>query len=91
MTGEIIATNKGGYEVRISGVRAFVQIHSWRIDLFRTRVRKGKSYEFQITEFKDAKSIVVSRRVLLDSQQAEIRANLSDRLCGDRIQGTSHS
>ena len=28
VTGEIIATNKGGYEVRISGVRAFVQIHS---------------------------------------------------------------
>jgi small subunit ribosomal protein S1 len=88
--GEIVATNKGGYEVRINGVRAFCPNSQLANRFVQNPAQEvGKSYEFQITEFKDAKSIVVSRRVLLESQQAEVRANLSDRIrTGDRIQGT---
>ncbi|MEE2788665.1 MAG: S1 RNA-binding domain-containing protein [Myxococcota bacterium] len=90
VTGEIVAMNKGGFEVRIEGVRAFCP-RSQIGQRFLTEPASeiGKSYEFRITEFKDPKSIVVSRRVLLESQREEIKANISDAIrVGDRLQGT---
>ena len=88
--GEIIAMNKGGFEVRLEGVRAFCP-RSQIGNRFLTEPADevGKTYDFRITEFKDAKSIVVSRRALLESQRAEVQANISDAIrVGDRLQGT---
>lgn len=69
--GSVTAVIKGGYEVKIARSRAFCPFS--QIDLFRTEtpeVHVGQTYTFRITEFKDGgRSIVVSRRVLLDEEQ----------------------
>jgi small subunit ribosomal protein S1 len=69
--GKVEAEVKGGYEVRIAGQRAFCPFS--QIDLRRSDtpgVHVGQTYQFRIIEYKDAgKSIVVSRRVLLEEEQ----------------------
>ncbi|WP_291984660.1 S1 RNA-binding domain-containing protein [Luteitalea sp.] len=69
--GSVTAVIKGGYEVKIARSRAFCPFS--QIDLFRTEtpeVHVGQTYTFRITEFKDGgRSIVVSRRVILDEEQ----------------------
>jgi len=75
--GKVESANKGGYEVRIARERAFCPLS--QIDITRTvdpAIHVGKSYTFRIIEFKDGgKSIVVSRRKLLeDEQQANAAA-----------------
>jgi small subunit ribosomal protein S1 len=69
--GKVESVNKGGYEVRIARERAFCPLS--QIDIARTTdpaVHVGKTYTFRILEFKDGgKSIVVSRRKLLEEEQ----------------------
>jgi small subunit ribosomal protein S1 len=88
--GRIVNVNKGGYEIRINGVRAFCpnsQLAAHFVDEPAREV--GNEYEFMITEFGDGKSLVVSRRVLIDAQRAAMRDTLNDRVrVGDRLQGT---
>src|SRR5687768_1226105 len=80
--GKVEATTKGGYDVRIAGQRAFCPLS--QIDTSRTadpEVHIGKSYTFKIIEFKDdGRSIVVSRRKLLEQEQqasaAAVRASI---------------
>jgi small subunit ribosomal protein S1 len=72
--GKVESVNKGGYEVRIARERAFCPLS--QIDIVRTAdpaVHVGKTYAFRVIEYKDGgKSIVVSRRKLLEEEQ---RAN----------------
>ena len=69
--GKVESVNKGGYEVRIARERAFCPLS--QIDIARTTdpaVHVGKTYAFRILEYKDGgKSIVVSRRKLLEEEQ----------------------
>jgi len=69
--GKVEGANKGGYEVRIARERAFCPLS--QIDIARTAdpaVHVGKTYTFRILEYKDGgKSIVVSRRKLLEEEQ----------------------
>ena len=74
--GKVESVNKGGYEVRIARARAFCPLS--QIDIVRTAdpaVHVGKTYAFHIIEYKDdGKSIVVSRRKLLEEAQQASRA-----------------
>jgi len=71
--GKVEREVKGGYEVRIGRQRAFCPYS--QIDTARSEppTHIGRVYEFRIIEFKDhGRSIVVSRRALLEEkQQAE--------------------
>lgn len=69
--GKVAAAVKGGYEVRIARERGFCPLS--QIDTARTvdpNVHVGKTYAFQVIEFKNGgKDVVVSRRKLLERQQ----------------------
>ena len=71
VTGKVESAIKGGYEVRIARERAFCPLS--QIDIVRTAdpaVHQGKTYTFRVIEYKDGgKSIVVSRRKLLEEEQ----------------------
>ena len=68
--GRVAAVNKGGFEVEISGLRAFCPIS--QIDLQyceRPEEHVGAKYQFRILELKErGKNIIVSRRVLLQEE-----------------------
>jgi small subunit ribosomal protein S1 len=72
--GKVVQEVKGGYEVRIARERAFCPIS--QIDILRTTdpsVHIGKTYAFNIIEYKEGgKNVVVSRRRQLEQEQ---RAN----------------
>jgi small subunit ribosomal protein S1 len=79
--GKVEKAVKGGYEVRMAGLRAFCPFS--QIDTARTEpsAHEGQVYEFRIIEFKDGgKDLVVSRRVLLEEKQkaseAEVRESI---------------
>ena len=68
--GKVESAIKGGYEVRLARERAFCPLS--QIDIVRTAdpaVHVGKTYTFRIIEYKDSKSIVVSRRKQLEEEQ----------------------
>ncbi len=72
--GRVVAVNKGGVEVDISGVRAFCPIS--QIDLGyceNPEEHVGSRYTFRVLEVKErGRNIVVSRRAILEEQRAEI-------------------
>lgn len=79
--GKVEREVKGGYEVRIGRQRAFCPFS--QIDIARTEpaTHLGAVYEFRIIEYKDnGRSIVVSRRMLLEEKQqaeaAEVRRSI---------------
>src|SRR3954466_811255 len=80
--GKIAARNKGGFDVNISGLRAFCplsQIALGKIDNPDQFI--GQSYEFRVTELSDdGRRIVVSRAALLKEANAskaeETRRNI---------------
>ena len=69
--GKVVQEVKGGYEVRIARERAFCPLS--QIDIIRTTdpgVHVGKTYAFNIIEYKDGgKNVVVSRRKQLEQEQ----------------------
>jgi small subunit ribosomal protein S1 len=69
--GRIEKAVKGGYEVRIGGLRGFCPFS--QIDIPRgtdSSAHEGKVYTFRITEYKErGRNIVVSRRALLEKEQ----------------------
>ncbi len=71
--GKVEAEVKGGYEIRIAGQRAFCpfsQMDLRRIDPAAAAAHVGQTYRFRIIEFKEGgKTIVVSRRLLLEEEQ----------------------
>jgi small subunit ribosomal protein S1 len=76
--GKVEAEVKGGYEVRVGGLRAFCPYS--QIDLHRSEpaAHIGQVYRFRIIEYKDGgQTLVVSRRKLLEEEQqakeAEVR------------------
>jgi small subunit ribosomal protein S1 len=69
--GKVERTVKGGYEVRVARTRAFCPFS--QIDVVRTddpETHVGQVYEFRIIEYRESgKTIVLSRRALLEEQQ----------------------
>ena len=87
--GKVVGTNKGGYEVRIDGVRAFCPL-SQLADRFvqDPQTMIGQEFEFRITEWDDAKGAVVSRRALLEAEREKNREAVTGRVnVGDLVQG----
>lgn len=69
--GKVERTLRGGYEVRVGRQRAFCPLS--QIDAVRTtdpEQHVGKTYTFRIIEYRDdGRSLVISRRALLDEEQ----------------------
>ncbi|MBU0552365.1 S1 RNA-binding domain-containing protein [Myxococcota bacterium] len=88
--GEVVNVNKGGFEVRIQGHRAFCPASQFAERFVRdTKGVVGKTYDFRIIEFGDGKSIVVSRKVLLEAAREERQGAISEAVSvGERRQGT---
>jgi small subunit ribosomal protein S1 len=80
--GKVERAVKGGYEVRIGGLRAFCPIS--QIDTPRSTepaAHEGRVYTFRIIEYEDGgRNLVVSRRAVIESEQqakaAEIRKSI---------------
>lgn len=87
--GRIVAVNKGGFEVRVSGIRAFCPLSQIAEHFPREPAREvGRTYTFKITEFGDGNSLVVSRRAVLDEEKQALRETLTERVeVGQRLQG----
>lgn len=70
--GRVVETCKGGFRVSVKGKTAFCPIS--QMDTKRTETGAefvGKTFVFSITEFsEDGRSVVVSRRKLLEEEQA---------------------
>lgn len=84
--GRVERAVKGGYDVRVGGQRAFCPIS--QIDTQYTEdpaVHEGKVYTFRITEFRDGKNLVVSRRALLEEEEAEREAEVRKTIVPDAI------
>lgn len=92
--GKVGGRNKGGFDVSVSGVRAFCplsQIEIGRVENPDDYV--GRTFEFLITELsEDARKLVVSRVALLRREQAakseEVRKTLK---VGSLVRGTVRS
>jgi small subunit ribosomal protein S1 len=69
--GRVAAVNKGGFEVEISGLRAFCPISQMELRYCeKPEEHVGARYQFRILEIKErGKNIVVSRRMLLQEEQ----------------------
>ena len=89
VSGKVIAVNKGGYEIRVDGVRGFCPASQMAERFIREQAREvGKTYEFRITEFHERKGLVLSRRVLLEAQREHMKSTLGERIRpGQRLQG----
>lgn len=81
--GKVERVIKGGYEVRIGGLRAFCPIS--QIDTPRNTepaAHEGRVYTFRIIEYKDGgRNLVVARRAVIEAEQqakaAEIRRSIA--------------
>ncbi|WP_373045662.1 S1 RNA-binding domain-containing protein [Vulgatibacter sp.] len=87
--GAITAVNKGGYVVEVAGVRCFCplgQMDVRRIEDPATMI--GQKHRFRITEWRGGRDVVLSRRALLEEEQAARAEETRKRLePGARFQG----
>ena len=69
--GRVAAVNKGGFEIDISGIRAFCPLGQIELQYCeRPEEHIGARYQFRIMEFKEkGKNIILSRRALLQEEQ----------------------
>ncbi|MDA1094528.1 MAG: S1 RNA-binding domain-containing protein [Acidobacteria bacterium] len=80
--GRVDQVNKGGYEVRVGGQRAFCPLSQMDTGFTSDpEVHVGQVYTFRILEFKaEGKDLVVSRRALLEeeerAQEDEVRKTI---------------
>ena len=82
--GRIVATNKGGFEVRVLGVRAFCPASQLAERFIKEPAREvGKTYDFKITAWSD-KGLVLSRRGLIEERRQQDNERVK---VGDRLQG----
>lgn len=83
---------KGGYEVTVAGQRAFCPVS--QIDKFKKEAAEyvGRKFEFIVTEYavdERGLNVVVSRRALMDVQDAALREALLNELSeGETLNGT---
>lgn len=87
--GLVTETNKGGFVVEVAGVRCFCPIG--QMDLRRIEdpsVWVGQRLNFVVTEWRSSRDVVVSRRQLLEAEQADKALETRKRLeKGARFEG----
>lgn len=85
--GKVVGVVKGGYEVSIARQRAFCPFS--QIDTVRATdesAHVGRVYAFRITEFKEGgRNLIVSRRGLLEAQQAAKAAEVRKTIGVDAV------
>ena len=89
--GRVAAVNKGGFEVEISGVRAFCPVSQIELGYCeKPEDHVGERYSFRIVEFKDrGRNVVVSRRALLEEErEIQARQTLASLEPGQEREGT---
>jgi len=89
--GKVSATCKGGFHVQIMQIRAFCPISQIDVNYVETPDDFiGQTLNFLITQFENnGKNIVVSRRRLLEAENAETRSRfLADLTVGKELEGT---
>jgi small subunit ribosomal protein S1 len=94
VTGTVTASNKGGFNVDVAGIRAFCPIS--QIDLSYVRdpeIYVGQTLDFQVMEIKEGgRNVVVSRRKLLQDERRQAESELMSRLApGALVTGTIKS
>jgi small subunit ribosomal protein S1 len=69
--GRVVGVVKGGFEIDLSGIRAFCPLGQIDIQFCeKPEEHVGKRYPFRIMEIKEkGKNIIVSRRMLLEEEQ----------------------
>ncbi len=90
ISGKVTRKNAGGLEVDLSGVRGFCPVSQIESGFCADpSVHVGRTYEFLVTQIKDARSVVVSRRALLQKADQESATKLLASLKpGDEVEGT---
>jgi len=92
VSGIVEKETKGGYEVTVAGQQAFCPFS--QIDKFKKEATEylGRKFDFAVTEYsKDERglNIVLSRRALIEQQEAEARAvRLEELEEGQTVNGT---
>jgi len=85
--GRVDKVIKGGFEIRMSGQRAFCPLS--QIDTHFTEdpsVHEGKNYVFRVIEYKEGgKNVVVSRRAILAEEEKEKAAEVREQLVPDAV------
>ncbi len=92
--GKVAQGVKGGFEVRIAGLRAFCPLS--QIDLRWPKEASeyaGQVFPFKVLEFKEkGRNIIVSRRALLEEERVKAREDLKAQLApGATVTGTVRS
>lgn len=88
--GKITGTNKGGFDILVSGFRAFCPISQIdRVYCSDPQAFVGKTLPFRIIEYKEGgRRIVISRRALLEDDRKKQADETRTRLqVGDEIDG----
>jgi small subunit ribosomal protein S1 len=73
--GKVTAVNKGGIEVGLGTARAFCpmsQIDDKRVSDVDVQALLGQTLQFLVTDIRDGKNVVISRRAFLQKQAAEL-------------------
>jgi small subunit ribosomal protein S1 len=88
--GKVERAVKGGYEVRLGGLRAFCPIS--QIDTLRNTdpaEHLGRVYSFRILEYKEGgRNVILSRRAILEEEQRERAVEIRKSIAvGDVITG----
>ncbi|MBM4278732.1 MAG: S1 RNA-binding domain-containing protein, partial [Deltaproteobacteria bacterium] len=80
--GKVSGVNKGGFEIDLSGIRAFCPLSQIdRIFTEKPEDHLGARYPFRIMELKEkGKNIIVSRRALLEEEQEKLSKETLERL-----------
>ncbi len=87
LEGRVTGSNKGGLEIDVDGIQAFMPIS--QIELFRvedTSSYINQKFRCQVMEIdKSNRNVVVSRRALLEEEAAEARKELLDKLVEGKV------
>ncbi len=88
--GKISGVNKGGVSVDLSGTRAFCPMGQLDVRFVKdASVFLGQTQRFEIMEVKEGGDVVLSRRAILEKEQAVVREEvLSTLRPGVRVKGT---
>ena len=94
ISGKVSAVIKGGLQVEVGGVRAFCPASQVELGYAADLASyEGQTFDFRVIEVRDGgRSVVVSRRALLEDERREQQQGLLETLrVGADVEGTVHS
>ncbi len=68
--GTVLEEVKGGFRVKVQGVKAFCPISQMDFRVTDGKQYVGKKYDFVITKYERGRDLVVSRRRILEQERA---------------------